>query len=275
RLCQGRLHRKSDEDAQRAREKVGCALEENPLMPTELRREALASQGSPEFDDSGGDGVTSHVDDEYRWAGVEDPKIVITTSRGPSSHLKMLAKELKLVFPGAQRMSQGRHEVGVLEGACKASGVTDLLAVCEGLMVSHVPSGPTAYFALRDGVVRQDHPDPGAMSGAKPHLITHGFSSQMGKRVSGILRDLFLVPKEDSHLVIAFANQDNYISFRHHVHKTTDGRNVELAQVGPVSELKLCVIRLGTLDQEATADVGWRWHPYKNTARKRVFLSAE
>lgn len=35
------------------------------------------------------------------------------------------------------------------------------------------------------------------------------------------------------------------------------------------------MIRLGTLEQEATADVEWRWHPYTNTARKRVFLSAE
>lgn len=40
-------------------------------------------------------GVTNHVDDEYRWAGVEDPKIMITTSRDPSSRLKMFAKVSK------------------------------------------------------------------------------------------------------------------------------------------------------------------------------------
>lgn len=37
-------------------------------------------------------GVSSHVDDEYKWAGVEDPKIMVTTSRDPSSRLKMFAK---------------------------------------------------------------------------------------------------------------------------------------------------------------------------------------
>lgn len=37
-------------------------------------------------------GVTTHEDDEYRWAGVEDPKIVVTTSRDPSSKLKQFAK---------------------------------------------------------------------------------------------------------------------------------------------------------------------------------------
>ena len=36
--------------------------------------------------------VTTHVDDEYAWAGVEDPKVVVTTSHSPSSRLKQFAK---------------------------------------------------------------------------------------------------------------------------------------------------------------------------------------
>ena len=39
-----------------------------------------------------GGGGDSHLDDEYRWAGVEDPKIMITTSHDPSSRLKMFVK---------------------------------------------------------------------------------------------------------------------------------------------------------------------------------------
>lgn len=35
------------------------------------------------------------------------------------------------MFPGAQRMNRGRHEVGALVRACKANGVTDLLVVHE------------------------------------------------------------------------------------------------------------------------------------------------
>lgn len=37
-------------------------------------------------------GVGAHIDDEYAWAGVEDPKIMITTSHSPSSRLKQFAK---------------------------------------------------------------------------------------------------------------------------------------------------------------------------------------
>lgn len=36
--------------------------------------------------------AATHMDDEYVWAGVEDPKIVVTTSHNPSSRLKQFAK---------------------------------------------------------------------------------------------------------------------------------------------------------------------------------------
>jgi U3 small nucleolar ribonucleoprotein protein IMP4 len=35
---------------------------------------------------------SSHIDDEYANAGIEDPKILITTSRDPSSRLTQFAK---------------------------------------------------------------------------------------------------------------------------------------------------------------------------------------
>jgi len=42
-------------------------------------------------------GVTSHIDDEYQLAGVDDPRILITTSRNPSARLKQFAKVCLLV----------------------------------------------------------------------------------------------------------------------------------------------------------------------------------
>lgn len=52
-------------------------------------------------------------------------------SRSSSNVVLVREQELKLVFPGAQRMNRGRHEVGALVRACKANGVTDLLVVHE------------------------------------------------------------------------------------------------------------------------------------------------
>lgn len=42
--------------------------------------------------------LITHQDDEYVWAGVEDPKVVITTSHNPSSRLKQFAKVSDLLL---------------------------------------------------------------------------------------------------------------------------------------------------------------------------------
>ncbi|XP_062240782.1 U3 small nucleolar ribonucleoprotein protein IMP4 isoform X2 [Platichthys flesus] len=252
------LYRKAQEDRLRTieekKQKLKGALEENLLIPTEVRREALQLQNLLEYDDEGAEGISSHMDDEYKWAGVEDPKVMVTTSRDPSSRLKMFAKEVKLMFPGAQRMNRGNHEIASLVRACKANNVTDLVIMHEtrgqpdGLVVCHLPFGPTAYFTLYN---------------------------VLGKRVSNILKYLFPVPKEDSRRVITFANQEDFISFRHHTYKKTDHKNVELTEVGPRFEMKLYMIKLGTLENESTADVEWRHHAYTHTAKKRRFLSVQ
>ena len=74
------------------------AIENNKEIPTDLRKEALALSR----DSTWGEGIST-VDDEYRWAGCEDPKIVITTSRNPSAKLKMFAK----VFSKREKIDVG------------------------------------------------------------------------------------------------------------------------------------------------------------------------
>ena len=54
----------------------------------------------------------------------------------------------------------------------------------DGLVVSHLPFGPTAYFTLSNTVMRHDIPKIGTMSEAYPHLIFHKFNSKLGERVS-------------------------------------------------------------------------------------------
>ena len=55
-----------------------------PLPPSPSPSLSLSPSPTPD--------VSSHMDDEYAWAGVEDPKVVITTSHNPSSRLKQFAK---------------------------------------------------------------------------------------------------------------------------------------------------------------------------------------
>jgi len=267
------------------------ALEENKPIDSDLRKTALTLQKSLKWDDkapelaaslgaeSGGTGVSSQ-DDEYRLAGVEDPKVVLTTSRDPSARLKMFTKELRLVIPNCQRINRGGYELTQLVEACRANGVTDLLLVQEhrgepdGIIISHLPYGPTAYFSISGTVMRHDIPGLGTAPQQHPHLVFHNFTSPLGLRVQNVLKYLFPVPKIDSKRVITFANHEDYIAVRHHVYKKKEGGNdVELTELGPRFQLKLYEIKLGTIDNATAADVEWVFRPYMNTARKRRFLS--
>ncbi|XP_067003898.2 U3 small nucleolar ribonucleoprotein protein IMP4 [Anabrus simplex] len=296
RLRREYLYRKSREGMQRAiqdkKERLKRSLEENLPIQTDLKKKALELQKKLEWEDSGpqlsavvgtdeGGAVGTHEDDEYRWAGVEDPKIVITTSRDPSSRLKMFAKELRLIFPNSQRMNRGNYEMKQLIHACRANDVTDFIVIHEhrgvpdNLVICHLPYGPTAYFTIKDVIMRHDIPNIGTMSEQYPHLIFHNFKTKLGLRVMSILKHLFPVPKEDSKRIITFANHDDYISFRHHNYKKVNGKDIELTEVGPRFQLKLYEIKLGTVDHADAADVEWALRPYMNTTAKRRFLSID
>jgi len=285
RLRREYIYRKSIEERDRSiqekKEKIKRALDENRSIPTDLQKDALDLQKAAEWIDEGGEGVVSHVDDEYKWAGVQDPKLVITTSRDPSSKLKQFAKEMKLLFPNSQRINRGHYEMKQLIDACRANEVTDVIILHEhrgtpdGLIICHLPFGPTAYFTLLNVVMRHDIPDVGPMAQQYPHLIMHNFKSRLGSRISNILKYLFPVPKDDSRRVITFSNNDDFVSFRHHTYKKEKGTDVTLNEMGPRFDMKLYCLKLGTLDNIEAAETEWVLRPYMNTSKKRQFLSID
>jgi len=139
----------------------------------------------------------------------------------------------------------------------------------DGLIVSHLPYGPTAYFGLSGVVLRHDlSAKLGTMSEAAPHLVFDNFSTGLGERISTILKALFPVPKPDSRRVMTFANRDDTISFRHHVYKSLGHKDVELGEVGPRFEAKLYQLKLGTVDM-TEAESEWVLRPYMNSAKRR------
>eukprot|EP00850_Spirogloea_muscicola_P000277 SM000001S04679 [mRNA] locus=s1:1641799:1646343:- [translate_table: standard] len=348
RLRREYLYRKGLEGRERAayekKRRIRQALQDGKPIPTELRGEEAALRAEIELEDEATAEPASHVDDEYAQAGRVDPKILLTTSRDPSSRLTQFAKarpeqpipaglqlaalpfstaacvrcsfgltsavlapELKIVLPNAQRINRGGQASLLLKlfihhciaqivviaevvEACRKSDFTDIVMVHEhrgepdGLIVCHLPFGPTAYFGLLNVVTRHDIKDKaalGTMSEAYPHLIMDKFTTkawascpldlvncfpgriplaipQLGQRTSNILKYLFPVPKSDSKRIITFANQSDFISFRHHVYEMPKGpKSVELKEVGPRFELRLYQIKLGTMDQ-TEAENEWR-----------------
>ena len=79
------------------------------------------------------------------------------------------------------------------------------------------------------------------------------------------------MPKHDSKRVVTFSNNDDFISFRHHMYAKSGMDKVTLSEVGPRFEMRLYQLRLGTLDQK-DAELEYVLRPYQNTAKKRKAL---
>ncbi|VDP16476.1 unnamed protein product [Onchocerca flexuosa] len=167
RLRREYVYRKSLEEKQRLidekRQTVKKYVNENRPIPTHLRKDAIELQQDVEWGGENGIihfsfqsiicfvieieqelnnmhskityedelsslmGEVSNIDDEYRYAGAADPKVVLTTSREPSAKLKIFLKEMRLMFPNAQRINRGHYDIKKLIQACKANDLTAIL----------------------------------------------------------------------------------------------------------------------------------------------------
>ncbi|CAI4915930.1 ANL_collapsed_G0046710.mRNA.1.CDS.1 [Saccharomyces cerevisiae] len=278
------LYRKAqelqDSQLQQKRQIIKQALAQGKPLPKELAEDE-SLQKDFRYDQSLKEGEEAddlQVDDEYAaTSGIMDPRIIVTTSRDPSTRLSQFAKEIKLLFPNAVRLNRGNYVMPNLVDACKKSGTTDLVVLHEhrgvptSLTISHFPHGPTAQFSLHNVVMRHDIINACNQSEVNPHLIFDNFTTALGKRVVCILKHLFNAgPKKDSERVITFANRGDFISVRQHVYvRTREG--VEIAEVGPRFEMRLFELRLGTLENK-DADVEWQLRRFIRTANKKDYL---
>ncbi|CAD7969564.1 unnamed protein product [Amoebophrya sp. A120] len=289
------LYQKALEEKERTtfdkKQRLREALEENKALPTDLRNKSADQlRQKLDLDDDKTKEQHQVLDDEYAYLGVKDPKIVITTAREPSSRLMSFVKEFRLLLPNAQRINRGSYVMKDLVDMARKNDVTDIVIVHEhrgepdGLIVSHLPYGPTAYFGMKNVILRHDLAEkPDNMSEAAPHLVFHNFESQFGKRVSTILKALFPPAAPLGNRVMTFANNKDTIHFRHYNYGdgkesgmkkrrlTTNNdaevnkkaEDVELREVGPRFSLQLYRVELGTLDMK-DCKVEWVLRPYFN-----------
>jgi U3 small nucleolar ribonucleoprotein protein IMP4 len=259
-----------------------------PLDPTIANDVSLRKDYK--YDESKADRTAEEelgLDDEYaQLSGVVDPRVLVTTSRDPSSRLGTFAKEIRLLLPTSIRLNRGNLILSNLVGSALSSGLSDIILLHEhrgtptALTVSHFPHGPTASFSLHNVVLRSDTPNAsrGTVSESYPHLIFEGFVSPLGKRVVQILKHLF-PPREATgnekkqlgNRVITFKNIEDSVEVRHHVFVKTGYQSVELAEVGPRMSMRLYEIRAGCLDNKE-GDVEWHLNQYTRTAKKKDYL---
>ena len=150
-------------------------------------------------------------DDEFVQEEYSDPEILVTTCRNPSSRLQKFFKEIGLMFPNATRINRGAYKLKDIVDMCNRRGFSDLVILHEhrgepdGMVISHLPHGPTLHLGLGNTVLRHDVESKASnISQANPHLIFHNFGGKIGDRLKRILQHLFPIPKEESKRVMAF-----------------------------------------------------------------------
>jgi len=295
RLRKEYLFKKAIEDREAStfdkKRKLTAALKDGKVIPTELRGEDKRLRPTLDLADDETKNQRSTIDDEYAYVGVKDPKVLVTTSRDPSSRLQQFVKEVRILIPGAQRVNRGHYVVKDLMGLARQHEMTDVVMIHEhrgepdGLVISHLPFGPTAYFGLSNVVLRHDLADkPPTVSEAHPHLIFHNFSAKTGGRVQQILSALFPPPKELGSRVLTFANNHDTIHFRHHTYERPKGPGgdaqptkagkVDLTECGPRFIMRLFRIELGAIDMK-DVQVEWVLRPYFNRQREAIGIAEE
>ncbi|KZF19742.1 Brix-domain-containing protein [Xylona heveae TC161] len=273
-----------DAEIAEKRAKLKASLASGKPLPAEIANDKELRKDF-QYDESRADRTAEEeleLDDEYaQLSGVVDPRVLVTTSRDPSSRLSSFAKEIRLLLPTAIRLNRGNLILPNLVQSANTSGLSDIILLHEhrgtptALTVSHFPHGPTASFSLHNVVLRHDIPGAarGTVSESYPHLIFEGFTSRLGQRVVKILKHLF--PPRDGprvgNRVVTFKNIEDSIEVRHHVFVKTGYQSVELAEVGPRMTMRLFEIRGGTLENK-DGDVEWHMNQYTRTAKKKDYL---
>jgi len=158
------------------------------------------------------------------------------------------------VLPNSIRINRGAYVIKDLVELTGKQDFTDLVILHEhrgepdGLILCHLPLGPTLYFGLKNVTLRHDLPiKPDPLPLQHPHLLFPAFTTPLGLRIQSVLTHLFPVPKHDSSRVVTFSNQDDIISFRNHQYQKEDYKTIGLNELGPRFEMKCYQIALGKL----------------------------
>lgn len=130
---------------------------------------------------------------------------------------------MQSVFPSAVFHKREGHALKKIIEHATEQGFTDVVVINEdnklinGMIVSHLPDGPTAMFKLSSVVLNQDIKGHGRPTEHKPELVLNNFSTRLGCRVGRMFGSLFCQdPNFRGRRVVTFHNQRDFIFFRHH-----------------------------------------------------------
>ncbi|KAL0272830.1 UNVERIFIED_CONTAM: hypothetical protein PYX00_005658 [Menopon gallinae] len=210
------------------------------------------------------------------------PKILITTSDNAQSKTRKFCKELTRIIPNSIAKCRSRMDVKPMVKEAINRGFSDVIIINEnqkmpnGLLLIHLPNGPTANFRLSNvrltSEMKKTHKE---FNKHRPEVILNNFSTRLGYTISRMLAALFhYEPEFRGRRCVTFHNQRDYIFFRHHRYMFTKDAKPRLMELGPRFTLKLRSLQLGTFDTK-TGEYEWIIQNHRHdmeTSRRKFFL---
>lgn len=204
--------------------------------------------------------------------------------------LRFVWQELKPLFPGARAFKRQRFQIRDILRYAENAGYTDVIVVNEdrkkpnGLLLVHLPDGPTAYFKLSSIRTKEELGPHRAkqQSGIRPELILNNFSTRLGHTVGRMFAALFPQnPQFRSRRVITLHNQRDFIFFRQHryIFEVNEKAKKDpklppvicrLQEVGPRFTLLLMYVQDGVFDGDR-GDFMYRRDAGADSANRRKF----
>ncbi|KAM7353566.1 putative ribosome production factor 1 [Cochliomyia hominivorax] len=257
-------HKKKMQE-RRARRKAGVPV--NPGHTIESLREKDQTTVT-NLDDSDNEELRKELQlDDFSsyFERTYEPKVLITFADNPVTKTRKFGLELGRIFPNALVKIRNKSSVKKICKSAIREEYTDVVIVNEdrrkpnGLLVIHLPNGPTALFKLSNvkltSDIKRDHKE---ITKHRPEVILNNFTTRLGLTVGRMLGALFHHdPEFRGRRAVTFHNQRDYIFFRHHRYEfTKDGKRVKLRELGPRFTLKLRSLQEGTFDSK-TGDYAW------------------
>jgi ribosome production factor 1 len=209
---------------------------------------------------------------------------------------KFLADLLEVLPSATYYKRKGYPLKKIVEYAAKRD-FTDVMVFNEdrksinGLLLIHLPHGPTAAFRLSSLVLSKDIKGHGRATTHKPELVLNNFDTRLGHRVGRMFASLFNQdPTFKGRRVVTFHNQRDFIFFRHHryvfeekqvkqiVKKgskltkvATPTVKTRLQELGPRFTLKLQSLQKGTFDSKS-GEFEWLRKKDSDASRRKFVL---
>ncbi|NXX59081.1 RPF1 factor, partial [Scopus umbretta] len=186
------------------------------------------------------------------------PKILITTSDRPRGRTVRFCEQLSTVIPNSHVYYRRGLALKRIIPQCIARDFTDLIVINEdrkipnGLVLSHLPDGPTAHFRMSSVRLRKEIKRKGKEpTEHKPEVILNNFTTRLGHSIGRMFASLFPHdPQFIGRQVATFHNQRDYIFFRFHRYMFKSEKKVGIQELGPRFTLKLRSLQKGTFDSK-------------------------